>query len=69
MPKFAKSPQELVDRFDDLAALVPDASRRQTFGYPTCILAGNMFMGVHEDRLILRLSEEDRRRFIQGYGA
>jgi hypothetical protein len=28
-----------------------------------------MFMGVHEDRLILRLSEEDRRRFIQGYGA
>ncbi|HEV7466737.1 MAG TPA: TfoX/Sxy family protein [Candidatus Dormibacteraeota bacterium] len=69
MPKFAKSPQELVDRFDDLAALVPDASRRQMFGYPTCVLAGNMFMGLHEDRLILRLSEEDRRTFIEGHGA
>jgi hypothetical protein len=69
MPKFAKSPPELVDRFDDLAALVPDASRRQMFGYPTCVLAGNMFMGLHEDRLILRLSEEDRRSLIDGHGA
>jgi hypothetical protein len=69
MPKFAKSPQVLVDRFDDLAALVPDATRRQMFGYPTCVLAGNMFMGLHEDRLILRLGEEDRRGLIDDHGA
>lgn len=61
MPSFAKAPPELVARFDELAALVPDATRRQMFGYPSCVLGGNMFMALHTDRMILRLSEPDRR--------
>ena len=34
MPGFSKSPPELVERFASIAAEVPDAERRQMFGYP-----------------------------------
>ena len=60
MPTFRKSPPELVARFDELASLAGTADRKQMFGYPTCVLHGNMFMGLHEDSLILRLAEPDR---------
>src|ERR1700757_5185515 len=68
MPTFRKSPPELVARFSELAVLVGDADRKQMFGYPTCVLRGNMFMGLHEDALILRLSEADRAEFEQRHG-
>ena len=69
MPTFRKSPPELVARFDELASLAGDADRKQMFGYPTCVLRGNMFMGLHEDSLILRLAEPDRAEFLSRYGA
>ncbi len=67
MPTFRKSPPELIARFDELAALAQEADRRQMFGYPTCVLRGNMFMGLHEDSLILRLAEADRAEFLRRY--
>jgi TfoX/Sxy family transcriptional regulator of competence genes len=66
---FAKPPPALVSRFDELASLVGDADRKQMFGYPTCVLGGNMFMGLHEDKLVLRLSEPDRAEFLDRYDA
>ena len=69
MPTFRKSPPELVARFDELAILAGTADRKQMFGYPTCVLHGNMFMGLHEDSLILRLAESDRAEFRSRYGA
>jgi TfoX/Sxy family transcriptional regulator of competence genes len=69
MPGFAKSPPELVARFEELAPLAGDAERKQMFGYPICVLRGNMFMGLHEDRLILRLAESDRAEFVDRYQA
>jgi TfoX/Sxy family transcriptional regulator of competence genes len=68
MPTFRKSPPELVARFEELAEFAGDAERRQMFGYPTCVLRGNMFMGLHEDALILRLSDTDRAKFIDRHG-
>jgi len=67
MPAFRKSPPELVARFDDLAQLAGDVERRQMFGYPVCVLRGNMFMGLHEDSMILRLADEDRDEFLSRY--
>jgi TfoX N-terminal domain len=64
-PGFDKSPPELVARFDELAALVPEATRRPMFGYPSCVLRGHMFMSLFGDRLVLRLGEEDRREFLE----
>lgn len=69
MPKLEKSPPVLVARFDELAALVPDATRRQMFGYPSCVLDGNMFMSLYADRMILRLSETDRRDIMAKHKA
>jgi TfoX/Sxy family transcriptional regulator of competence genes len=68
MSPFRKSSPELTQRFGELAALVPDADRKQMFGYPTCVYGGNMFMGLHEESMILRLSEDDRTRFRQEHG-
>ncbi|HEY6279537.1 MAG TPA: TfoX/Sxy family protein [Streptosporangiaceae bacterium] len=69
MPTFRKSPPELVARFDELATLVGEADRRQMFGYPSCVLRGNMFMALHEDSLILRLAEPDRAEFLSRHQA
>jgi len=63
------SPAELVARFDELASVVPEADRRWMFGYPTCVLRGHMFMGLHRDSFILRLSDADRSDFQDRYTA
>jgi hypothetical protein len=39
------------------------------FGYPSCVLGGNMFMSLFQDSLILRLSEPDRAQIIAEHGA
>jgi RNA polymerase sigma factor (sigma-70 family) len=64
MPTFRKSPPELVARFSELALLAGDADRKQMFGYPACVLRGNLFMSLHEDSLILRLADADRADFL-----
>ncbi len=63
-----KSPPELIAIFD--AAVPPDPmiERRQMFGYPCAFVNGNMFVGLHEDNLILRLSDQDRKDLIEATG-
>ena len=68
MPTFSESPPELVARFGELAALATGADCREVFGYPSCVRHGNMFMGLYEDSLILRLAEPDRAEFLSRYG-
>ena len=63
-----KSPAELVARFDELTALVPDAVRRPMFGYPSCTLNGHMFMSLFQDFMVLRLAEDDRAELIETLG-
>ena len=41
--------------------------RKMMFGSPTFFLNNNMFAGVHEDTVILRLSEEDRKELFTRY--
>ncbi|MGA8207534.1 MAG: TfoX/Sxy family protein [Candidatus Dormiibacterota bacterium] len=69
MPSFEKSPPDLVRRFDEIAELLPQARRRQMFGYPACFVNGNLFMGIHQDRCFLRLGETDRASFVSSFGA
>lgn len=54
----AKASPALVERFEDLAELVPDADRKLVFGCPTCLVGGHMFFGVHETGLFVRLPPE-----------
>ena len=39
------------------------------FGYPAIFVNGNMFAGLVRDAMILRLSEEDRKQFLDLPGA
>jgi TfoX/Sxy family transcriptional regulator of competence genes len=58
--KIPSAAPEAVAQFESLAPVAPDIARRVMFGQPVAFLNGNMFFGVHGDRLFLRLSTEDR---------
>src|SRR5919198_1404600 len=64
--KFEKADMELVKLFDKIAP-GPEAAveKRQMFGYPCCFVNGNLFMGLHNNNMILRLSEKDRADFAK----
>ena len=64
-----KSPPELIAAFD--AALPDDRRvvRRSMFGYPCAFARGNMFTGLHQESLIVRLPEEERARLLRQPGA
>ena len=66
--KWQKSPQELVDLFASVMP-GPPAMQRQMFGYPAGFVNGNMFMGLFQDQMILRLSEDGRQELIRKHGA
>lgn len=55
MPGFAKSPPELVERFEAVAAEFPYVTKRLTFGYPCLYVGGNMVSGLYESGWFVRL--------------
>jgi TfoX/Sxy family transcriptional regulator of competence genes len=65
---WTKSPQSLIDLFDKSVPPSPSVSRRKMFGYPAAFANGNLFIGLHQDDFIVRLSETDRARFSAQYG-
>ena len=66
--KLRKSPEALVAIFDEVMP-GPPATRRKMFGYPAGFVNGNLFMGLFEDSMILRLPGESREELIQLHGA
>jgi TfoX/Sxy family transcriptional regulator of competence genes len=60
MPALKKSSPELIETF--LGALPQDerVERRQMFGFPAVFVGGNMFAGLFEEHMVVRLSERDR---------
>lgn len=67
--RWEKSPPDLIACFD--AALPRDEQvvRRTMFGYPCAFANGNMFGGLHKDRLFVRLPEAERRALLGEPGA
>jgi TfoX/Sxy family transcriptional regulator of competence genes len=62
MTTWKKVPADLAAMFD--AALPPavDVERRKMFGCPAAFVNGNLFAGLHEDRLMIRLPSEAANR-------
>jgi len=54
--------------FDKSVPSSVTVSRRKMFGYPAAFANGNLFIGLHQNDFIMRLSEEDRTRFRAEYG-
>jgi TfoX/Sxy family transcriptional regulator of competence genes len=55
-----KSPDALIDRFYAALPDAPEVERRKMFGYPCAFVNGNMFAGLHQEDMILRLPDADR---------
>jgi TfoX/Sxy family transcriptional regulator of competence genes len=68
MPKFTKSPEEMVRLFENALKDFPMATQRKMFGYPCAFVNGNMFTGLFQDEMFLRLSDEDRAAIRKEYG-
>jgi TfoX/Sxy family transcriptional regulator of competence genes len=66
--KLRKSPQALIDLFASVMP-GPPAVQRKMFGYPAGFINGNMFIGLFQDDMILRLSESRRTEFLKLDGA
>jgi TfoX/Sxy family transcriptional regulator of competence genes len=58
--KWIQAPQGLVDTFNAVLPADRRAEPRKMFGYPCCFVGGHMFMGLYQDRMVLRLTPEDR---------
>jgi len=60
-----KAPPESEIFFEEILKDHPDTEKRRMFGYPCAFLHGNMFFGLFQDSMFLRLSETDRVDIIQ----
>ena len=65
---WTKSPQSLIDLFEKSVPSGTSVSRRKMFGYPAAFANGNLFIGLHQNDFIMRLSDEDRARFNAKFG-
>ncbi len=54
--KWQKSPEELATTFESVMS-GPPAVMRKMFGFPAGFVHRKMFMGLHQENRILRLSE------------
>jgi TfoX/Sxy family transcriptional regulator of competence genes len=68
MPSFTKAPDDLVRTFENAMKDFPTAVQRKTFGYPSAFINGNMFAGLFQQEMFLRLSDEDRSAMRSQYG-
>jgi len=51
-----KAPPDLIERFDAAFPKATGAERRLMFGFPAGFMNGNLFGGIFEDRIMVRLS-------------
>jgi len=66
--KWQKSSQGLIDLFESVLP-GPPAVERKMFGYPAGFVNGNMFMGLFQESMILRLPTGPREEFLRFHNA
>lgn len=64
MPAFKPVPPALAERFEICLPADPRVQRRKMFGCPCAFVNGNMFAGLHEDRVIVRLASQTRQQTL-----
>jgi len=67
--KMEKSRPELEKIFEEAFPDDPRAERRKMFGFPSGVVNGNMFGGLFEQYVIVRLGEADLHMIVNDYGA
>jgi len=66
---WSKPSENLLSTFERVVPLDPRAERRKMFGFPCCFAGGNMFMGLWQDYMVLRLPDGDRETMMDKHGA
>ncbi len=69
MAGWAKSPPSLVALFTETAPHGPGVTYRNMFGYPAAFVNGNMFAGLFQDGLFVRLGPATRAALEAEYGS
>jgi len=67
--KWRPAPPEMIAVFEKAIKELPEAQPRKMFGFPCAFVNGNMFTGLHQENMILRLSEADRAAMLEISGA
>jgi hypothetical protein len=62
MPKFTKTPPEIVAAFDAASPSRGDIERRTMFSYPALFVKGNMFAFTFGPKIAVRANEATRAR-------
>jgi TfoX/Sxy family transcriptional regulator of competence genes len=60
-----KSPDWLVETFYQSLPSDELVERRKMFGYPCAFVNGNMFIGLHENNMVVRMPEHLRQEMIE----
>ena len=66
---FAKPSPELTARFEAIVPTAPGVVRKQMFGMPAAFVNGNMFAGLFEENMLVRLDEAGRAELEAAGGA
>ena len=69
MPKWQKPSAALVEAFNTAIVQVPGAEPWRMFGCPCAFANGQMFAGVHQETLFVRLPENERQELLKLAGA
>ncbi len=69
MKKWKPAPREAVSAYEVATSDLPGAEPRKMFGYSCAFAKGNVFAGLHEAGMVLRLPDEQRAEFLRLKGA
>jgi len=69
MKKWKPAPCEAVAAFETSTSGLSGVEPRKMFGYSCVFAKGNMFAGLHEAGMVLRLPDEQRVEFLRLKGA
>jgi len=64
MMKWRKPSEDLIKLFEEVTP-GPPATAKKMFGFPAAFVNGNMFMGLHQEDMILRLPEGSRTELLK----
>ena len=62
--KFEKPTPEMLTWFEEHAPEGTGISKRKMFGYPCRFFNNNMFMGLFQSKVFIRLSPADKEKFL-----
>jgi TfoX/Sxy family transcriptional regulator of competence genes len=63
--KWEKPSIETIERFERILPDTSSVEKRKMFGFPCSFINGNMFMGVHQNDIFIRLSHPDREELLK----